>query len=231
MDKIVAEVTRAGNVVRQLRDFFRTGSGRIAPLEVRRVVASGAPTTAQPRLIGIIYAGGSIARRSMPRVLADRIQVETVLHNLISNAIDALKTIGEDQREIVVSAAIDSPQFVRLNVVDSGPGVPDEIAAQLFRPFATDKPQGMGLGLAISRSIVEARGGRLWLQAAGRGSMFSFTLPSAGYRMSASRRARRVHRRRRSTLSAIRSGCCWGCEAMLRAASSSGSDFLTAIER
>ena len=98
----------------------------------------------------------------------------------ISNAIDALKTIGEDQREIVLSAAIESPQFVRLNVIDSGPGVSDEIAAQLFRPFATDKPQGMGLGLAISRSIVEARGGRLWLQDSGRGSIFSFTLPAAG---------------------------------------------------
>ena len=112
-------------------------------------------------------------------MLADRIQVETVLHNLISNAIDALKTVDDERREIVLSAAIDDPNFVRISVADSGPGVPDDIAAQLFRPFATSKPQGMGLGLAISRSIVEARGGRLWLQAHRAGSMFCFTLPTS----------------------------------------------------
>ena len=178
MDKIVAEVTRAGNVVRQLRDFFRTGSGRIAPLAAIELLQAAA-ATAQPRLTRHHIRWRIDCAGSMPRVLADRIQIETVLHNLIANAIDALKTVAEDQREIVLSAALESPQFVRLNVVDSGPGVPNKIAAQLFRPFATDKPQGMGLGLAISRSIVEARGGRLWLQDSARGSMFSFTLPTA----------------------------------------------------
>jgi two-component system CheB/CheR fusion protein len=113
-------------------------------------------------------------------VLVDRIQVEIVLHNLVSNAIDALKTVVDGRREIILSAGIDAEQFVRINVADSGPGVPDDITAQLFKPFATSKPQGMGLGLAISRSIVEARGGRLWLQVTERGSMFSFTLPTIG---------------------------------------------------
>jgi len=68
---------------------------------------------------------------------------------------------------------------VRISVADSGPGVAEELAAQLFRPFATSKPHGMGLGLAISRSIVEAHGGRLWLESTGGRSMFSFTLPTA----------------------------------------------------
>jgi C4-dicarboxylate-specific signal transduction histidine kinase len=178
MDKIVVEVTRAGNVVRQLRDFFRTGSGRIVPLDVAALLQAAAET-AQPRLTRHHIRWRIDCSASMPSVLADRIQIETVLHNLISNAIDALKTSAEGEREVVLSAALESNQFVQLNVVDSGPGVPKEIAAQLFRPFATDKPHGMGLGLAISRSIVEARGGRLWLQSSGRGSMFSFTLPTA----------------------------------------------------
>ena len=179
MDKIVLEVTRAGSVVRQLRDFFRTGSGRIAPLDVEELLQS-AVVTAQPRFTRHRVRWRIECHAAVPPVLADRIQIETVLHNLISNAVDALKGVPSERREIVLSATSEGPQFVRLNVTDSGPGVPDEIAAQLFRPFATSKPHGMGLGLAISRSIVEARGGRLWLEALDRGSMFSFTLPRAG---------------------------------------------------
>ena len=179
MDKIVTEVTRAGNVVRQLRDFFRTGSGRVTPLGVGEILRA-AEATAQPRLRRHNVRWRIDCPASVPAVLADRIQVETVLHNLISNAIDALKAVAEERREIVVSAATEESGFVRISVMDSGPGVPQEIASQLFRPFATSKPHGMGLGLAISRSIVEARGGRLWLQPSAVGSMFSFTLPSAG---------------------------------------------------
>ena len=179
MDKVVVEVTRAGNVVRQLRDFFRTGSGRIAPVDVRGLLQS-ALDTAHPRLERHHVARRLDCAVSLPPVLVDRIQVETVLHNLISNAIDALKLADDERREIVLSAALDDPNFVRISVVDSGPGIPDQIAAQLFRPFATSKPEGMGLGLAISRSIVEARGGRLWLQVIERGCMFSFTLPTSG---------------------------------------------------
>ena len=100
--------------------------------------------------------------------------------NLVANAIDALKTVAEERRELVLSASADVPLYVRVSVMDSGPGVPEDIAAQLFRPFATNKVHGMGLGLAISRSLVEARGGRLWLDVGNRGSTFSFTLPIAG---------------------------------------------------
>ena len=90
MDKIVADVTRAGNVMRQLRDFFRTGSGRIASLDVVELLQAAA-ATAQPRLTRHHIRWRIDCPGSMPKVLADRIQIETVLHNLISNAIDALK--------------------------------------------------------------------------------------------------------------------------------------------
>jgi C4-dicarboxylate-specific signal transduction histidine kinase len=179
MDKVVVEVTRAGKVVRQLRDFFRTGSGHLASMEVGELLQS-ALDTARPRLERHHVTWRLECPPLLPAVLVDRIQVETVLHNLIANAVDALTTVGDRRREIVLSASIDGPQFVRVNVVDNGPGMPNEIVAQLFRPFATSKPHGMGLGLAISRSIVESRGGRLWLQPIERGSMFCFTLPAAG---------------------------------------------------
>jgi signal transduction histidine kinase len=179
MDKVVAEVTRAGNVVRQLRDFFRTGSGHLALIEVEPLLRA-AIDAARQRSERHSIQWRLDCPASLPAVLIDRVQVETVLHNLVSNAIDALKAGTGDYREVTISAKEDSARFVRISVADNGPGVAAEVAAQLFQPFATSKPRGMGLGLAISRSIVEARGGRLWLETAERGSVFSFTLPTAG---------------------------------------------------
>ncbi len=179
MDKVVVEVTRAGNVVHQLRDFFRTGSGHLVPVNVRELLQS-ALDAARPRLERHHVAWRLECPPELPVVLADRIQVDTVLHNLIANAVDALTMVGDGPREVVVSGATDSPRFVRISVSDNGTGVPQDITSQLFQPFATSKPHGMGLGLAISRSIVEARGGRLWLEPIERGSMFSFTLPVDG---------------------------------------------------
>jgi len=179
MDKVVVEVTRAGNVVRQLRDFFRTGSGHLSRVTVQGLL-QGALDTARPRLERHHVAWRLVCPAGLPAVLVDRIQVETVMHNLVANAIDAVTVVGDRSREIAVSATADGERFVRISVADNGPGVPENIATRLFRPFATSKPHGMGLGLAISRSIVEGRGGRLWLEPAERGSVFCFTLPSAG---------------------------------------------------
>ena len=177
IDKVVSETTRAGNVVRQLRDFFRTGSGQLASLSVTSLLQSAidaARTRAQRHHVHWRLECGE----SLPAVVVDRIQVETVLHNLISNAIDALKEMPDHARHVVVSAKVQGPHSVCISVTDSGPGIASEVAALLFRPFATTKPRGMGLGLAMSRSIVEAHGGRLWLEPASEGSTFSFTLPT-----------------------------------------------------
>ena len=178
MDKVVQEAARAGNVVRQLRDFFRTGSGQLAQIEVLPLL-HGVLEGMHLRTERHRVRWRLVAAEDIPAVQVNRIQVETVLHNLIANAIDALKSAPAGaSREISVSATVESEHVV-ISVADNGPGVPAEIAAQLFRPFATSKPQGMGLGLAISKSIVEAHGGRLWLESAERGSIFRFTLPIA----------------------------------------------------
>lgn len=179
MDKVVQEAARAGNVVRQLRDFFRTGSGRLVRIEVLPLLR-GVLEEMHLRTERHSVRWRLVAAENIPAVLVNRIQIETVLHNLIANAIDALKSVpAGTSREISVSAAAESELHVVISVADNGPGIPAEIAAQLFRPFATSKPQGMGLGLAISKSIVEAHGGRLWLESAERGSIFRFTLPTA----------------------------------------------------
>ncbi len=178
MDKLAHEAARAGAVVHRLRDFFRTGSARLEPLEVEpllRAVVEAERTRAERHRVRIVLD----CDQALPGVTADRVQIETVLHNLISNAIDALKETAHDDRVIRVGAARPAAQFVTISVADNGPGIASDVAEQLFRPFATSKPRGMGLGLAISRSIVEAHAGRLALEAMDSGCMFRFTLPVA----------------------------------------------------
>ncbi|HEX6136781.1 MAG TPA: MASE1 domain-containing protein [Casimicrobiaceae bacterium] len=176
MDKVVAEANRAGSVVRRLRDFFRSGSAQIEAV-APAVLIDEACATIRERATrhGIALEHPAEA---MPAVLVDRVQIEAVLHNLLANAVDALKGKA-DGRIVRVVAARDAPGFVRIAVEDNGPGIASDIAASLFDPFITTKPKGMGLGLAISRSIVDAHGGRLWHEPRNPGSAFCFTIPAA----------------------------------------------------
>jgi signal transduction histidine kinase len=104
---------------------------------------------------------------------------------LIINAIEAMSGVGEGSRELLVSSEKNDSQGVLVAVRDSGPGLDPNSLDHLFTAFFTTKPQGMGMGLAISRSIIEAHGGRLWATAnEGRGAVFQFTLPAAGERVS-----------------------------------------------
>jgi signal transduction histidine kinase len=178
MDKVVHEVTRAGDIVRQIRDFFRTGSGQLARIAVAPLLES-ALEAARQGAEGHQVDWRLQCQEPLPDVLVDRIQIETVLHNLLSNAIDALKGVPAANRRVTITASRDRGEFVRIQVMDSGPGLSPEMNSQLFRPFTTSKPHGMGLGLAISRSIVEAHGGRLWLESSQPGCTFAFTLPVA----------------------------------------------------
>jgi C4-dicarboxylate-specific signal transduction histidine kinase len=121
----------------------------------------------------------------VPLILGDRIQLQQVILNLIINAIEAMSGVGEGSRELLVSSEKNDSQGVLVAVRDSGPGLDPNSLDHLFTAFFTTKPQGMGMGLAISRSIIEAHGGRLWATAnEGRGAVFQFTLPAAGERVS-----------------------------------------------
>jgi PAS domain S-box-containing protein len=113
----------------------------------------------------------------LPLILGDRIQLQQVILNLIINAIEAMSGVGENPRELLVGSAKDESQGVLVAVRDSGPGLDPKNLDHIFTAFYTTKPQGMGMGLAISRSIIEAHGGRLWATANdGPGATFQFTL-------------------------------------------------------
>ena len=119
--------------------------------------------------------------RDLPSIMADSIQIEQVVLNLLYNAIEAMNEAGYGRRELVVSSRQVEEGQLEVVVRDSGPGLDPATSDRLFDTFFTTKEDGMGLGLAISRSIVEAHGGQLWADSQpGKGATFYFSLPVAG---------------------------------------------------
>ena len=110
-------------------------------------------------------------------MLIDKVQIQQVLVNLLRNAVEAMEEASV-RRELEIEAAAAVDGMVAISVIDSGPGIASEVAERLFQPFVTTKTQGMGVGLSICRSIIEAHGGRLWMEPNPRGgTVFRFTVP------------------------------------------------------
>jgi two-component system sensor kinase FixL len=175
LEKIERESTRAGQVVRRLREFFRGGGLRLESVGVAALVEEGlAPARRRAERLG---ADIRVAiQDDLPEPRADRVQIGMVLHNLVANALDAIGVQPETARHIDIVVGPQDAGRVRFCVSDSGPGIAEEMSDRLFESFATSKPEGMGLGLSISRTLVEAHGGELWLEAA-QPTQFCFTLP------------------------------------------------------
>jgi signal transduction histidine kinase len=175
LGKIDREASRAGQVMHRLREFFRGGALRPERFHLRELVESSLDQLRRRcERLGIVTRVYMLD--DLPPVLADRVQMDTVLHNLLANAIDALGRSSSPWKEIEVAVRRVGPGMLRLCVTDSGEGVAEEMREKLFEPFATDKTEGMGLGLAISRTMVEAHGGELWLDRA-QPARFCFTVP------------------------------------------------------
>ena len=114
---------------------------------------------------------------NLPAVVVDRFQIEQVMHNLIRNAIEAMNEAGRSEGEITIEAKQSKSGYVELSVRDTGPGFPDKLLIDEFPPFGTTKAEGLGIGLSLSRTIVEAHGGQLSAGSDANGTIVQFTLP------------------------------------------------------
>lgn len=177
LTKTIEQSLRAGEIIRHLRSFVSQG-------EAERHVESVAKIVQEASALGLIGArqqGVHISLTLDPRadlVLADRIQIQQVLLNLIRNAMEAMA--GGDQRSLEISSRALDQEWLELSVADTGPGLPESVSSRLFQPFVTTKEQGMGVGLSICRTIVEAHGGQIVAVAnPPGGTVFRFTLPLA----------------------------------------------------
>lgn len=177
LGKAAHEALRASEVLKRLRDFYRGGAFKQESLSIGSVCHAAAALF-QERLRRARTLFVLRIPESIPTVQGDATQLEIVLHNLLANAIDAIAETNSPWRRIEVQAERSGGDIV-LKVEDSGPGIAREVAKKLFEPFVTSKPDGMGLGLAISRSLLRARGGDLSCEASSRlgGACFVIRLP------------------------------------------------------
>jgi PAS domain S-box-containing protein len=173
----VREANRASDVIERIRALM----GKAPPL-MERIDVNAAIREVLTLSDSELTKGGIRVRtelRDVPQVLGDRVQLRQVMLNLILNGIDAMSQISDRPRELLIKSS-SHPDGVIVQVHDSGKGVDPEQAERIFESFFTTKPQGIGVGLSLSRSIVEAHGGRLWTVAQpGDGAVFEFTIPKA----------------------------------------------------
>jgi PAS domain S-box-containing protein len=177
LQRIVRDANRASEVIARIRAFLKRGEPRKTQLQVDEIVREVVSLVqGEARTRDVTMRVESTA--GLPPVLADQVEVQQVLLNLILNAIEAMSAIKERARVLEVATAKYGPDAIVVAVRDSGPGLEPQHMERIFDAFYTTKPQGMGMGLAISRSIIDAHGGRLWaLPNQGPGATFQFTLP------------------------------------------------------
>jgi two-component system sensor kinase FixL len=180
LDKAADQALRAGEIIRRLRDFVSRGETEMTVESLNKLVEEASALA----LVGAKQHGVRVRFDLSPTadlVFADKVQVQQVLLNLMRNAIEAMAEAGSPRRELTVSTSpTNDGEVVETIVSDTGPGITPQVAAQLFQPFVTTKRHGMGVGLSISRTIIEAHGGELHLRPnPGGGAIFRFTLPSA----------------------------------------------------
>ena len=175
MGEAAKQAVRAGQIVRRLRDFMTHGETERRVESLQRLINEANALA----LVGSREYGIDLHLSLDPDadfVFVDRIQVQQVLVNLIRNAIDAM--VGSPRRTLSIRTSPRQDGFIEVIVEDTGSGIDETIAPQLFQPFVTSKHSGMGIGLSICRAIVEAHGGRIWFDAAtAGGTAFHFTLP------------------------------------------------------
>src|SRR5664279_3642352 len=161
MDRAAEQALRAGEIIRRLRDFVSRGESERRVESLPKLVEEASALA----LVGAKEHGVRVRFLFDPAadlVLADRVQIQQVLLNLMRNAVEAMA--HSPRRELTLATLPQPDGVVEVAVADTGPGIAEEITQQLFQPFVTTKRQGMGVGLSISRTIIDAHGGRIWAE-------------------------------------------------------------------
>jgi len=174
---IVKEGNRAGEVVGRIRALIKKAPARKDAVEINDAILEIIALTRTEAANNSVSVRTQLAE-GLPRVQGDRVQLQQVLLNLIINAIEAMRDVGEKERELLISSR-NEPDGVSVEVRDSGPGFAPATLDHVFEAFHTTKPNGLGLGLSICRSIIEAHNGRLWASPnVPRGAIFRFIAPA-----------------------------------------------------
>jgi signal transduction histidine kinase len=180
LDSIVKDANRAGDVIGRIRDIVKKAPPRKDLVDLSEAIRE---------VIGLTHGeavknGASVQTalgEGLPSIEGDRVQLQQVVLNLIVNAVQAMGAVVEGPRELLIITAQAEPDGVLVEVKDSGPGLGPESLERLFDPFYTTKPDGLGMGLPICRSIIEAHKGKIWAEPnVPRGTTLQFTLPLRG---------------------------------------------------
>lgn len=174
---IVQDNDRASEVIRRIRALVKKGEREIASLDPAAVIRDVVLLLHSDAILRGVRVSLDIDA-NLPTVRGDKVQLQQVMLNLLLNAFDAMESRPASDRVVAVFITLESPRIVRVAVRDRGPGLSSDRLAMIFKPFFTSKREGLGLGLSISRSIIEMHGGRLWAENnADQGATFYFTLP------------------------------------------------------
>jgi PAS domain S-box-containing protein len=178
LGRIVNDANRAGDVIGRIRELIRKAPPRKDRVDLNEVIREVIELTRSET-----EKNGTSAQTALleclPLIEGDRVQLQQVVLNLIVNAVQAMDTVAEGPRELFIATGQADPSAVLVAVKDSGPGLAPDSLEHLFAPFYTTKPGGLGMGLSICRSIIEAHGGQLWAEAREpRGAIFQFTVPA-----------------------------------------------------
>jgi PAS domain S-box-containing protein len=174
---VIDDGNRASEVIRRIRALANKSEIETVPLDVNEIIRE-VITLVQRELISHQVSLQMELAPALHMITGDRIQLQQVMINLVMNGIEAMQPVTDRPRELMIRSRQDETQQVLVSVTDCGVGISAEIADRLFNPFFTTKSSGMGMGLSICRSIIEAHGGRLWATAnVPRGATFQFTLP------------------------------------------------------
>jgi C4-dicarboxylate-specific signal transduction histidine kinase len=174
----VKDADRVGAIVSRMRAFMQKASPRLDQVDLNEALQEVIELTRGEALKNGVSVESQLAK-DLPIIAGDRVQLQQVVLNLILNALQAMGAVSEGARKVTITTRQIELNDLYVGVQDTGPGLSPETFSRLFEPFYTTKPNGMGMGLTICRSIIEAHGGRLWVSACEpRGALFQFAIPA-----------------------------------------------------